>query len=203
MIYINFIHHFSRRLDMRFMSVTVLALFCAAGIFAQPSYIGADKCAKMCHKSKEKGEQYGIWKASKHAQAYATLGTPLALETAKKVGLTGDPQKSEKCLKCHVTAWGVDAARIDSTCTQSQGIGCEVCHGPGSAYAKLKIMKDKKAAIAAGLVEPTEKVCVKCHNTDSPQYKPFNFAEFSKKIAHPRPKTEAKPESDAKPAEAK
>ena len=189
---------------MRFQLVAGLALVCgAAGIFAEANYIGVDKCAKMCHKSKEKGEQYGIWKNTKHAQAWATLATPAALETAKKAGVAGDPQKSEKCVKCHITAWGVDPARIDSTCTKDQGVGCEVCHGPGSAYAKLKIMKDKKAALAAGLIEPTEKVCIKCHNAESPNFKKFDFAEFSKKIAHPRPKTDAKPESEAKPAEAK
>jgi hypothetical protein len=176
---------------MRFLSVAVLALFSATTLFAQ-TYIGADKCAKMCHKSKEKGEQYGIWKASKHAQAYATLATPAALETAKKAGVTGDPQKSEKCLKCHVTAYGVDVSKVDSACSKEQGIGCEVCHGPGSNYAKLKIMKDKKAAIEAGLVIPDEKVCVKCHNPESPSYKKFDFAEFYKKIAHPAPKVEAK-----------
>ena len=188
---------------MRFKLVAGLALICAGGLFAEANYIGVDKCAKMCHKSKEKGEQYGIWKNTKHAQAWATLATPAALETAKKAGVAGDPQKSEKCVKCHVTAWGVDPARIDSTCTKDQGVGCEVCHEPGSAYAKLKIMKDKKAALAAGLIEPTEKVCVKCHNAESPNFKKFDFAEFSKKIAHPRPKTDAKPESEAKPAEAK
>jgi hypothetical protein len=52
-------------------------------------------------------------------------------------------------------------------------------------------MKDKKLAIAAGLTIPTEKVCVKCHNTDSPFYKPFVFADMAKKIAHPKPKTAA------------
>ena len=70
-------------------------------------------------------------------------------------------------------------------------------------HLHIKIMKDKKAALAAGLIEPTEKVCVKCHNAESPNYKKFDFAEFSKKIAHPRPKTDAKPESETKPAEAK
>jgi hypothetical protein len=52
-------------------------------------------------------------------------------------------------------------------------------------------MKDKKLAIAAGLTIPNEKVCVKCHNTDSPFYKPFVFADMAKKIAHPKPKTAA------------
>ena len=123
---------------MRFKLVAGLALICAGGLFAEANYIGVDKCAKMCHKSKEKGEQYGIWKNTKHAQAWATLATPAALETAKKAGVAGDPQKSEKCVKCHVTAWGVDPARIDSTCTKDQGVGCEVCHEQEAPMPSLK-----------------------------------------------------------------
>ena len=172
---------------MRLLAVAVMALF-AVNLCAEPNYIGADKCAKMCHKSKAKGDQYGIWKGTRHSEAYAVLATPAALETAKKAGITGDPQKSPKCVKCHVAGFGLSAARFDSTYSLTEGVGCEACHGPGSDYSKLKIMKDKQLALKAGLIEPTERVCVKCHNTESPNYKPFVFAEAYKKIAHPTPK---------------
>jgi len=173
---------------MKLVTVTALGL-CLAGlvIAGESHYMGVGKCAKMCHKAKNKGEQYTIWQQSKHAKAYADLATPAALETAKKAGVTGDPQKSETCLKCHVTAYGVQSTLIDSTFSMQEGVQCEACHGPGSAYGKLNVMKDKKLAVAAGLVEPNEQVCVKCHNKESPNFKDFVFADMVKKIAHAKP----------------
>jgi len=173
---------------MRLMSAALSGLLLVGLANAQPRYIGAEKCAKMCHKAVNKGEQLKVWKESKHAQAYADLATPAALETAKKAGITGDPQKAEKCLKCHVTAYGVPAAQIDSTFSIKDGVQCEACHGPGSDYAKLKVMKDKKLAAEAGLLTPNEKTCVKCHNSESPMFKEFVYADMYKKIAHPVPK---------------
>jgi hypothetical protein len=179
---------------MRLVYLAVAGLVFAGSVSADDAkYLGAEKCAKMCHKAKSKGEQLPIWQKSKHANAYAELATPKALETAKKAGLTEDPQKSEKCLKCHVTAYGVDAALIDSTFSPKDGIQCEACHGAGSKYAKLSAMKDKKLALAAGLTIPTEKVCVKCHNKESPFYKPFVFDDMVKQIAHKKPAAEAAP----------
>ncbi len=176
---------------MRILSVAVCGLFLTGMVFGEPKYMGSEKCARMCHKAVSKGEQLRIWQESKHAHAYAELATPKALESAKKAGITGDPQKADTCLKCHVTGFGAPAARFDSTFSIKDGVQCEACHGAGSDYAKLKIMKDKKLAIAAGLTIPTEKLCVKCHNTDSPFYKSFVFAEMEKKIAHPKPKAAA------------
>ena len=124
-------------------------------------YIGADKCAKMCHKSEAKGNQYGIWKKNKHANAYNVLGTERAKEVAAKAGVTGDPRKADQCVKCHVTAYGVNKELIDSTFRVENGVQCESCHGPGSKYSKMSIMKDKRKSIDAGLVEPNESVCIK------------------------------------------
>ena len=174
---------------MPFIVIAIAMIMAASSIsYGEAHYVGSQKCAKMCHKSKAKGEQLVIWQGTKHSKAYEDLASPAALETAKKAGVTGDPQKSEKCLKCHVTAFGVNPSLIDSSFSVNDGIQCEACHGAGSDYAKLGIMKNKPQAIAAGLVEPTEKVCVKCHNPKSPNYKEFKFNEMAKKIAHPTPK---------------
>jgi hypothetical protein len=158
----------------------------------KPSYIGAEACGK-CHKSEAKGNQLGVWKQSAHAKAFATLATP----EAKKIGTAkgiADPQKDGKCLKCHVTAYGVDAALIVKTTATGEvgfksedGVQCESCHGAGSLYKSMKVMKDKAAAVAAGLVVPDEKLCKQCHNAESPTNKPFNYEEMKKKIAHPNP----------------
>lgn len=170
-------------------------IFCIGAVFlaftvlsaAEPRYIGSDKCAKMCHKGPKKGAQYEQWQGSEHAKAFTTLGTPQAKEVATKVGVKGDPQQAPECLKCHVTAFGVKKELVDSTCTQTEGIGCEACHGPGSEYRKLDKMKNHDLAMAAGLWEQNEKLCVKCHNTESPNYKPFVFTEKVKKVLHPIP----------------
>lgn len=156
-------------------------------------YIGSEKC-KMCHSIKARGDSYGIWAKSKHAQAYVTLGTERAKEVAKKAGVNEDPQKSGKCLKCHVTAYDAPASAKAPSFKQEEGVGCEVCHGPGSLYQSMKVMK----ALAAGTQDPKavayvrgdKKQCVKCHNPDSPTYKPFKVEEAWKEIAHQVPKAE-------------
>jgi hypothetical protein len=165
--------------------------FVASGFTAEPHYIGSDKCAKMCHKGEKKGKQYEIWQQSKHATAFKTLGNEQSKEIAKKMGL-GDPQKAPECLKCHVTAFGAKKELINPTCTNEEGVGCEACHGPGSEYRKLNTMKNHDLAVAAGLWDPNEALCVKCHNKESPTYKSFTFDVEVKKNAHPIPGKAAK-----------
>jgi len=169
----------------------MIGAFVVCAFCAEPSYIGSDKCAKMCHKGEKKGSQYEIWQKSKHAGAFRTLGTQASKEVAAKAGVSGDPQKAPQCLRCHVTAFGVDGKSVDSTCTYDEGVGCEACHGPGSEYRKLNVMKNSSLAHSAGLVEQSEAVCIRCHNKESPTYKPFNYAEDVKKDAHPSPKKKA------------
>lgn len=154
-------------------------------------YGGVATC-KACHMTKKSGAQYKIWKAGPHAKALETLKTPEAKAVGKEMGVA-DPSTSPKCLKCHVTAYTVDAALKGPKLKMAEGIGCESCHGPGSVYKKKKII----AAIYAGelkaadygLTKPvTKKVCVTCHNEESPSYKKFVFKERVAMIAHPIPK---------------
>ncbi len=165
------------------------SLLNAAGDF---KYIGVSKC-KMCHKTAKSGDQFTKWSNEGHSKAYATLATPEAKEVAQKAGVTGDPQKSEKCLKCHVTAFDAPATAKEASLTLQEGISCEACHGPGSAYKSNAVMKavyaGTKKGAEVGLIEPTKEVCIKCHNPESPTYKPFKFEEAVKKILHPVPKS--------------
>ncbi|HPG41231.1 MAG TPA: cytochrome c family protein [bacterium] len=153
-------------------------------------YVGSEKC-KVCHKAASRGDQYSIWEKSLHAKAYATLATEQSKEVAKKAGVTSDPQKAAQCLKCHVTAYEAPATAIDASFKQSEGVGCEVCHGPGSIYKTLKIMKDLAAGVqdpkAVGFIAGDEATCLKCHNTESPTYKEFKYDVDYAKIAHPLP----------------
>ena len=82
----------------------------------------------------------------------------------------------------------MDSALLGEGFVIADGVQCETCHGAGSDYLSLSTMKDRARAIAAGLIIPTKEACVKCHNTESPNYKEFNYDEFLKQITHPRPK---------------
>ena len=135
------------------VSFIVLGLGASLAMGAAPhKVIGSDKC-KLCHKV-----EFASWSTTKHAKAWDSLKPA--------------EQSKPDCVKCHST---------DGT-KAMPGVGCEACHGPGSDYKTMAIMKDKQKAHAAGLIEPTEAVCVKCHNKQSPTFKGFNFAEAVKNV---------------------
>ncbi|MFZ4741789.1 MAG: cytochrome c family protein [Bacteroidales bacterium] len=152
-------------------------------LLAQNKYVGAKNC-KGCHMAK--GKAYPVWEASKHAKAIETLKS----DAAKKIGATkgiADPSTDAKCLKCHSTAASVDAKLI-SGITKEEGVSCESCHGPGSAYKAGAVMKNHDACVTNGLITPDEKLCLKCHNSESPTFKGFDFAKYMAKITHKNPK---------------
>lgn len=172
------------------MLIAIFAVMGNAEEGAVHQYVGASKC-KICHKSEAKGDQYGKWEASKHAKAYANLASEQALAIGKEKGID-NPQTSDQCLGCHVTAFSAPAEQKAESYDKTEGVECESCHGPGSDYKKMSVMKDVEAAKAAGLIMPTEETCTGCHNDKSPTFKSFDFAEAVKIIAHPYPKTEGK-----------
>ena len=152
-------------------------------------YVGARAC-KACHLTPKSGAAFKKWEASAHAKAFETLGTPEAKKIAKEKGIE-DPQKAQACLKCHDTAAGVDAAQLAKTFKAGEGVGCEVCHGPGSKYKSMKVMKEldagKVKGETVGFMMGDEKLCVTCHNEESPTFKKFDFKTYHEKIAHPTP----------------
>ncbi|MDP2912638.1 MAG: cytochrome c family protein [Candidatus Omnitrophota bacterium] len=169
------------------IAVALSAVCSLAAAEGKHKYVGVKKCA-ICHKSEAKGSQYGKWLSTNHPKAYERLASPEAKETAKQAGVSGDPQQAPQCLRCHTTAYGVDSSLLGEGLAASDGVQCEACHGAGSDYVSLSVMKDRARAISQGLVIPTKETCLKCHNPESPNYKGFNFEESYKKIAHPRSK---------------
>ncbi len=160
------------------------------------SFVGAKKC-KKCHALKKYGAQYKHWETTGHAQAFETLKSEEAIAIAKEQGLATAPHESPECLECHTTGHGVAAELRGEGLTLEEGVSCEVCHGPGGSYYKKKTMKAITAGeiegASVGLIKPDdEKVCLNCHNDRSPTFKPFDFAERSKKIEHPKVEAEAK-----------
>lgn len=157
----------------------LIACFFAVQMFAQDfTYVGAAKC-KMCHKTEKQGKQYPLWEERKHSKACATLAT----DEAK--ALAADAPDNPECLKCHAPL----AAKAPEF--KAEGVSCEVCHGPGSAYKKMKIMKDHAESVKNGMTEfgspeAIKAQCVTCHE-NNPHDKPFDFATAWEKVKHPRP----------------
>ncbi len=184
---------------MRKISVIILALVFVLGYTlstedaiseqTQREYVGLKKC-KMCHNNDKSGAQFKQWSQTKHAKSFETLGTSEAKEIAKKMGIE-DPQKDGKCLKCHVTAYGVDTKFLGKDFKYEDGVTCESCHGAGGDYWKKSTMeqlsKGEIEPTSVGLVIPDENLCKTCHNQESPTYKEFKFDEMYQKISHPIP----------------
>ena len=159
-----------------------MLIFVSSVLLAQNKYVGAAKC-KMCHMAK--GKQYPIWSESKHAKAFENLKGEAALKIGKEKGIAS-PSTDAKCLKCHATAAAIDA-KLNGGITNEDGVSCETCHGPGSTYKAPAMMKNKAEALKNGMIVPDEKLCLKCHNSESPTFKSFNYATYLAKITHKNP----------------
>jgi hypothetical protein len=179
------------------LALAVCLAFGASAADAEHDYVGAAKC-KTCHKKDSIGNQYGVWLDGRHSKAYETLASDQAKEWAAEAGVD-DPQNDEKCVKCHVTAYGVPEDRLSMKFDKTLGVQCEACHGAGKDYRKKKIMVDLDLAKSKGLIQPKAEDCVKCHNDESPAWKSdrytladgskvgFDFEQAAEAIAHPVP----------------
>ena len=121
-------------------------LILSAAVVGAADYISAAKC-KMCHKV-----QFESWSGLAHATAFDRL--------------EGDDKGNAECLKCHATGGSADMP----------GVQCEACHGAGSDYKSMKVMKDRDASVAAGLVVPDESTCTSCHTGAPHDQKAFDYA---------------------------
>ena len=128
----------------------------------KPVYLGVRVCAG-CHAAGSIGNQYSQWLHSRHSQTYALLAKPEALQISKLSGLRTPPQESAICLGCHATAWHAEDWEKDETFHIEDGVQCEGCHGPGSEYSSMEVMRDRQAAMMAGLKMPNQESCVTCH----------------------------------------
>ncbi len=158
------------------------AMVLLAGVSgAQNKYVGVKKCA-MCHDKMAKGNAYAVWEKSSHAKAFETLKSKEADEIAKKKGLKKSASESPECLKCHVSGGGSAPGAVTT-----EGVTCEGCHGPASAYLTVHNKKgNEEKAKASGLVLSADngKLCEKCHNSESPTFKGFDFKKMWPKVEH-------------------
>jgi hypothetical protein len=128
------------------LSLSLCLVLTVPAMATEPVYMGAKFC-RTCHSSADKG-RYHQWLESAHAKTFDVL--------------RGAEKTDPRCLSCHTT--GHDQAVSEkSTRKDLRGVQCESCHGPGSEYKSMKVMKNPKLAREKGLWNVTREVCLKCH----------------------------------------
>lgn len=153
--------------------------------YPEATYVGSDKC-KRCH-----AEAYAVWEKTPHAHAHDTL------VDATKPSLR---QFDGECIVCHVVGFGYKGGFTSEEATPKlKHVGCESCHGPGSAHVKdqydeklhalMNPFKEKPGETPAQKSKrllQSDQACQKCHDVDNDVH--WNFAEKWPKIAHPTKK---------------
>jgi nitrate/TMAO reductase-like tetraheme cytochrome c subunit len=127
----------------------------AAQTQASP-YLGADSC-RECH-----GAYYTAWSDTKHA---TTLNH-----------LSAADREGGQCIRCHATG-SPEMFATEGAKPSLPGVQCEACHGPGRPHVEAA----KAGATKPRLVTkaPAEKICIQCHNSGSPHYRPFFYAAMT------------------------
>jgi len=167
-----------------FLMAALAALVIAAVLVAQDfPYVRAQKCA-ICPKPEAQSRKFTIWVGTLHPKSFEALSSAKAADAAKAMGGSDKPAEDPKCLKCHAPL--ADKAPE----LKAEGVSCETCHGPGSAYRKLNIMKDRALSAQNGLIlygspEAIKAQCLTCH--ENPHGIKFDFAAAWDKIKHPVP----------------
>ncbi len=98
-----------------------------------------------------------------HSRAFAVLNSERSQEIARRLGL-GNAATAPTCLGCHSDATASRGVRFQ----QSDGIGCEACHGGAVNWIELHKKGNHQANLAAGMMaleNPAVKasVCLDCH----------------------------------------
>ncbi len=94
--------------------------------YPEAKYVGSERCGD-CHE-----HAYAVWQKSAHAHAFDSL------VKARHPSLR---QFDGECVACHVTGFQHKTGYYDSANNDKQNqnllhVGCEACHGPGSAHVK-------------------------------------------------------------------
>jgi hypothetical protein len=146
-----------------------------------PGYVGSDKC-NACH-----AKEYEVWEGSKHAEAFEALDDTRLTQAPKNRKTDGE------CVVCHTVGFGYKTGyKNEQTTAHLKGVGCENCHGPGSAHVANPKDKALNLAMSPWKVNPGDalpqievrvdtKYCFTCHDTDNDPH--FKF-DFWRKIAH-------------------
>jgi Cytochrome c554 and c-prime len=146
--------------------------------------MGSISCANsLCHgaitpwkSSNVLQNEYTTWsRLDKHTQTYRVLLNDQSKRIAQNLGLEKPAHESKICLDCHShnPPPELRSERFD----QSEGVGCEACHGPAGRWIKSHSIEGQTHAknIANGLY-PTDqpvaqaKLCLSCHFGDQTRF---------------------------------
>jgi hypothetical protein len=145
---------------------------------AEPmKYIGPGSCAATsCHGSVKPvagsrilQNEYSTWIVQdKHSHAYQALTGNIGERIAHILKLNSKAQEAPKCLACH--ALYTTPEQRGRPFELSEGVSCENCHGPASAWLGPHTTRDwpHEKSVALGMsdtrdvIHRTEK-CLECH----------------------------------------
>lgn len=132
------------------------------------AYVGTARCGE-CHV-----QDHELWRNSKHGGAWDTLKR--AEEDPTRYGWP--VTKYPDCVGCHVVGYGEQSGFVSPEATPAlASVGCERCHGPGSAHAADP--KQRMGKVGNGQASV---VCTQCH--DFEQSPTFDYLERWKRIEH-------------------
>ncbi|MCG8586313.1 MAG: cytochrome c family protein, partial [Pirellulales bacterium] len=135
---------------------------------------------------------YDIWKDTPHATAIDSIvNPPERYETARHF----DPE----CISCHVVGWEPqkyfpfeDGYMDLKKSKHLHHVGCENCHGPGSAHIAaeeeaddeevLKMLRAQMRISKETMKTSFERGCVQCHDLDNDPN--FVFEEYWPEVEH-------------------
>ncbi len=183
--------HFVTQLSLRAAFAASSALFalalCGAAQSTKPAaeaqkYIGPGSCAATsCHGSVKPvadsrilQTEYTTWiLKDKHSRAFQALTGEVGERMARILKLGTKAEESPKCLVCHALYAPEQRGRAFEI---SEGVTCENCHGPASAWLGPHTTRDwpHEKSVAQGMhdtrnvIHRTEN-CLECHLGTNPQ----------------------------------
>jgi hypothetical protein len=123
--------------------------------------VAGSAACRECH-----GEDYQLWRKSKHAAAWKSLEEHIA---------ESDPE----CQRCHTTGYGLP--RGFASLRRGGGrmdVGCESCHGPSQGHVA-------NTAVHTAYFAQAKSRCPQCHDREnSPE---FAYDKYWERIDHGKP----------------
>jgi len=140
-------------------------------------YIGPGSCAATsCHGSVRPvagsriyQNEYSTWiLQDKHSRAYTALTGDVGERMARILKLDSKAEEAPKCLACH--ALYTTPEQRGRPFELADGVSCENCHGPASAWLGPHTTRDwpHEKSVAAGMVDTRDIIhrtdrCLECH----------------------------------------
>ena len=141
-----------------------------------PKYIGPGSCsATACHGGVQprnitpvQQNEYSTWAVQdSHSKAYRSLENPISQRMGRLLGIA-HPEASSKCLVCH--ALSIPESQRGREFDLSEGVSCESCHGPASAWLGPHSEKNSKISQFTSLgmydladLQRRSEKCLTCH----------------------------------------